>query len=600
MVAEQAEKRFLEAVNNANEGLILFDAEDRLVFANMRARELLDAGEDGMKPGITLEQMLRQHLQPLADERGDDEWEQWLKTRLAQHRNMDDSSPIVTHRKDGTTVETREEILPDESCIVFLNDITERVRAEEALLASQRRFQDFAEASSDWIWETDADFRMTFAAGGEGGDSELDPESFLGKTRWDYYGADVENNANWRRHLEDMLAHRPFRDFRYSRIRSDGRIIHRSVSGVPFYDPADGSFLGYRGTTADITQQVESELRYRNLIEQSPAPVIVHKSETILYANAAAIQMFGAESLEELAKNSILELIHSDERKLFVERMKSIVEDGNMTDLVEQKRLRVDGSEIVVMTRGVPVIWEGERAVLGSLLDVTDRVQEERQYRQLIEEAPMALSIDDGYQFLMVNQAFVDLFRAGKPENVIGREVEIMSHPDDIEEFRDRIRRVSTLRQALPTSQLRRHRFDGTEITVLSRGVPVMWEGKPATLGIQIDVTDRIAAQQALKDSEERFRNLVEGSRQGVLLHTDFKPVFANEALAEIFGYDSATDILDLPSVLDLVALEARETWRRNREARLAGLEVEDSYEFAGLHKSGKQIWVHITVRIVS
>ncbi|MGB0629099.1 MAG: PAS domain S-box protein [Alphaproteobacteria bacterium] len=600
MEAEQAEKRFLEAINTANEGLILFDAEDCLVFANHRARELLNADEHGMKPGITLEQMLRQFLSPLANDRTKEDWEDWLQIRLAQHRNMDEGSPIITRRKDGTVVETREEVLPDESCIVFLNDITDRVKAEEALLASQQRFKDFTEASSDWVWETDADFRMTFAAGGEGGESELDPNSFLGKTRWDYYGVDVENNENWRGHLEDMLAHRPFRDFRYSRVRSDGLIIHRSVSGVPFYDPTDGSFLGYRGTTADITEQVESELRYRNLIEQSPAPVIVHRDEAILFANAAALDMFGARSMAELSEHSVYDLIHPDEKELFQQRMTAIMEDGEVTELVEQKRLRIDGSEIVVVTRGVPVIWEGERAVLGSLLDVTDRVQAERQYRQLIEDAPIALTIDDGRKFLMVNQAFADLSRGGDPKDIVGVEIDRMSHPDDLDVFHDRVQRVVNLRQPLQTAQLRRKRFDGTEITVLSRGVPIQWEGRPATLGIQVDVSDRIAAQQALKDSEERFRNLVEGSRQGVLLHADFKPVFANEALAEIFGYDDATDILDLPSVLDLVAPEARETWRRNREARLAGLDVEDNYEFAGLHKSGKQIWIHMSVRVVS
>ena len=600
MEAERAEKRFLDAINTADEGLILLDAQDRLVFANRRASTLLGAGEDGIPPGFTLEEILRRYLSPLFGQLQDQEWEEWLSERLARHRSTEKSDPITTPRKDGSMVESREEILPDGSCIIFLNDITDRVRVQEALVASQRRFRDFAEASSDWLWETDADFRMTFTAGGEGNESELDPDSFIGRTRWDYYGVDIENDENWRNHLEDMLAHRPFRDFRYSRVRGDGRVIHRTVSGIPFYDPADGSFLGYRGTTGDITEQVESEQRYRNLIEQSPAPVLVHRGTELLYANAAAVEMFGADSLDQLIRTPMLDMIHPDNRQHHLDRSEAILTEGKVMPLMQQRRLRLDGSEIVVMTRGVPVIWEGERAVLGALIDITDQVLAERQYRQLIENAPVSLTIDDGRKFLMVNQAFSDLFRGESPEWVVGRELEEMSHPDEIDEFRERVRQVSAMRKMLPTAQMRRRRFDGSTITVLTRGVPIQWEGRPATLGIQVDISDRIAAQQALKDSEERFRNLVEGSRQGVLLHTDYKPLFANQALADMFGYETIDEILDLPSVLDLIAPEAREMWRRNREARLAGLEVDDSYEFPGLHKSGRKIWVHITVRVVS
>lgn len=369
---------------------------------------------------------------------------------------------------------------------------------------------------------------------------------------------------------------------------------------MPYYDPVTGSFLGYRGTTADITGQVEAEQRYRTLIEQSPMPMVVHDTRFVSYLNAAAVKMYGANSAADIMGKPVINFIHPDERAAFKLRLADIMENGKVTSLAEQRRLRIDGSEISVITRGVPIMWDGDRAVLATLIDVTDRVQAERQYRELIENAPMALSVDDGHRFIFVNQAFAEMFGTSSPEEVIGREIADMADPDDLEGFHDRVRAVTEYRRRLPIKQLQRRRFDGSNLTVLSRGVPIQWEGLPATLGIQVDISERIEAEKALEDSEERFRNLVEGSRQGVLLHVDFEPVFVNAALVEMFGYESENELLAIPSVLNLVAPEAREKWQHNRAARLSGLDVENDYEFTGMRKDGSKIIVHMTVRVVN
>jgi PAS domain S-box-containing protein len=603
--AQQAERRFVEAINNINEALFLFDPDDRSVFANRRAHELFgidaETAEGARLEGMSFGEILRGHIQrglvPIS--RGEET--AWLAARMEHHRNPAKTEPFVIRRSDGIVLEVREELLPDGSVMMFQNDISARVEAEQARHESEQRFRDFAEASSDWLWETDADFRFTWVSEGISHGDRMTSSDFVGRTRWDVFGADIEHDERWRSHIEDLLARRPFRDVRLSRIGEEGQRLYRSVSGVPFYDPLDGSFLGYRGTTTDITAQVEAEQRYRNLIEQSPTPVLVHHGDILAYANPAAIEMFGAQSEADLIGHSITELVHPDDLPEFESRLARIVNDGVVTDLIQQRRLRLDGSEIVVISRGVPVIWEGRRAVLGALIDVTDRVKAERQYRELIESAPMAISVDDGEHFIFVNQAFAELFGAASPEEVVGRPIIDMVVPEEMEEFRARVQAVAEHREILETAQFRRRRFDdGSPITVLTRGVPIQWEGKPATLGIQVDITDRIAVQEALRNSEERFRNLVEGSRQGVLLHVDYKPVFVNAALAEMFGFDSVDEVLEVPSILDLVAPEHRELWRQNREARLGGLRVPESYEFMGIKKDGSSIWVHITVRVVS
>lgn len=598
--AEQAEQRFLSAINTANEGLVLLDPDDRLVFANQTARQFLGENGGELNAGVSFPDMLKHFLSPNDASETASEHAEYIEQRLAQHRNMDSAEPITLNRANGMVLEIREEILADGSCIIFQNDITARTKTENALIESRQRFQDFAQASSDWLWETDADFRITSAVGGTGESGNLTPKDFIGRTRWESMGIDIEADENWRAHIDDLIAHKPFRNFRYSRNSASGRVLHRSISGVPFYDSTDGSFLGYRGTTADITDQVEAEQRYRNLIEQSPMPMIVHDGEKMAYLNTAAVELTGAASADDLVDRSVIEFIHPDDREGFRERVDEVLENGRVSPLTEQRRLRMDGSEVTVMTRGVPVMWDGKRAVLGALLDISDRVEAERQYRELIENAPMALSVDDGARFIFVNQAFAELFGKERPEEVVGHEIVEMAHPDEIDEFHDRVRAVSHYRRTLPTAQVRRRRFDGETLTVLTRGVPIQWEGRPATLGIQVDISERIEAQQALEESEGRFRSLVEGSLQGVLVHVDFEPVFVNAALAGIFGYDSEEELLSLPSVLDLVAPEARDQWRNNRTNRLAGLDVEDDYEFSGLRKDGARIWIHMTVRLVN
>jgi signal transduction histidine kinase len=125
-------------------------------------------------------------------------------------------------------------------------------QSEDALRTSERKSKAYAEMSADWFWEQDADLR--FAA-----DSRIPLTSHptdVGKSRWDL-GDPAMDQRRWDEHKADLAARRPFRDFRWERIRVDGKRRHMSTSGDPIFDEA-GNFLGYHGTGRDITADVES------------------------------------------------------------------------------------------------------------------------------------------------------------------------------------------------------------------------------------------------------------------------------------------------------------------------------------------------------
>lgn len=135
-----------------------------------------------------------------------------------------------------------------------------------------KRFDDIARLVSDWIYETDTDFRLTFASHRVfealgyhplelRGQPLLEFGTFLNKHR-------NKHTLNWRK---------PFRNVLYRVENRDGEERLHLMSGVPVFHPDTGDFMGVRGTARDITEQAAleaqlhaSEERYRTLFNKSP------------------------------------------------------------------------------------------------------------------------------------------------------------------------------------------------------------------------------------------------------------------------------------------------------------------------------------------
>ncbi|MBI2306960.1 MAG: PAS domain S-box protein [Rhodocyclales bacterium] len=132
----------------------------------------------------------------------------------------------------------------------------------QSLAESAQRYRDYAEISSDWYWEQDAELRFTYFSREFEEITGVPTASALGKTRWQGLGREQLGDVDWAAHRRETEAHRPFRNFEYASRRPDGRIIWFRVSGLPRFDAA-GNFLGYFGIASDIsaTRMLESELQ---------------------------------------------------------------------------------------------------------------------------------------------------------------------------------------------------------------------------------------------------------------------------------------------------------------------------------------------------
>jgi diguanylate cyclase (GGDEF)-like protein/PAS domain S-box-containing protein len=116
--------------------------------------------------------------------------------------------------------------------------------------------KDFAEISSDWMWETDANHNMSWITDAVERATGNPASSYIGKSRMDF-AMRVASDPLFKKHVEDLNAHRPFRDLIYSVTGTDGKLRWIRVDGNPRFDE-DGTFLGYRGTGSNITEEVEA------------------------------------------------------------------------------------------------------------------------------------------------------------------------------------------------------------------------------------------------------------------------------------------------------------------------------------------------------
>ncbi len=97
--------------------------------------------------------------------------------------------------------------------------------------------------------------------------------------------------------------------------------------------------------------------------------------------------------------------------------------------------------------------------------------------------------------------------------------------------------------------------------------------------------------------SEEFFRNLIECSAQGVLVHRDDKPIYVNPAWAELHGY-SVDEVLALDSVVPLITPHDRDRMAKYGEMRRRGADPPCLYEYQAIRRDGSTVWFENLVTV--
>ena len=133
---------------------------------------------------------------------------------------------------------------------------------------------------------------------------------------------------------------------------------------------------GLRGLVADL-QDVqagnEGDERYRRLVQFLPDAVRITCDGIIVYANDAAGRLFGMDSPADLIGRRAEDFVPAEERERIARRRRRLQTSGSVP-MEEQKRRRLDGSELDIEVLGIRITWRGKPAVLSVLRDISSRV----------------------------------------------------------------------------------------------------------------------------------------------------------------------------------------------------------------------------------
>lgn len=247
------------ALDHSGQGIEIWDAGDRLLYINPAMDRISRDSGVPLEIGMSFDAMLRQRAKLRSPTRTDADNELYFAERIDQHRRGGENH--LLQLPDNRWVLVRDAPLPEGGTVTAVSDITDLIRAEQALRDSDKRLRDFVRASSDRFWELDAKLRFTVLMDLKGQPGSDASRYQLGLTPWEAADADPETDPVWRDHRDLLERHEAFRDFRYAVRSKSGKRRHWRISGVPVFD-ADGVFQGYRGTSVD-------ESDYREELQQA-------------------------------------------------------------------------------------------------------------------------------------------------------------------------------------------------------------------------------------------------------------------------------------------------------------------------------------------
>ena len=548
----KAEEKYQTVLKTALDGFWVVDLKGKILEVNDSYCQML---------GYTQEELLKMSIMDIEVVENPEETARHIEKIVRQ-----DSDRFETRhrRKDGQIIDveisTNYRDIEQGQIFVFLHDITERKQAEEAIKESEARFRALFETMAQGVVYQDASGKIISANPAAERILGLTIDQILGRKsvdpRWKSIhedGTDFPGEEH-----PSMVALRTGKPVDnvvmgvFNPINNEHRWI--LIHAIPEF--REGEKTPYRAYTTftDITEQKqaekalqESEERYRLLFENSKDAILLTSpiNGKILAANPEACRMFGR-SEQEICRIGRSGIIDTSDPRLAKALEKRRV-TGEFTG--ELTFIRADGTRFPgdISTK---IFYDKDGKARTSMIirDITERKQAEEALKQYMDQLDLILKASS--YILYQCEAFGDFdatYISGNIEPVLGYK------PDDFLQkgfWASKIHPEDKLRVFAELNQFFEHGFHKHEYRFQHKDGTWRWiydelrlnrdeQGNPKNiLGSMVDITERKQAEEALKESEERFNKAFHASPNPMAVVTleNGRIIDVNEAYSRVTG----------------------------------------------------------------
>ncbi|PWB72258.1 MAG: hypothetical protein C3F07_12320 [Anaerolineales bacterium] len=518
-------------VRKLSTGVMILDAEKNIRDINDAAREML---------GLTSRTYVGDSLMALVDQHRDIALtlNAALNASLQEEKTLQVDFPatdrtfdvLVSHIGNGEDKTT--------GWLIQFTDISEKKRAEEGLVATQRTMKMVLDTLQDSFFEADENGTIIYAN-----------RAFirnLGFSRWE----DVQGK-NFRKFTDPESVRdifekfkllyetkQPLESFEYNYRTRDGKVYIGETTVSPIMD--GDKVIGSRGLIRDVTDRVKAEREILeqkelldSLLQQSPIAMVINDMEKrITVVNPAFEKLFGYSQEEVIGKN-LDELLGIGGNPMVANDLSTLV--MKRREHRESRRRRKDGTPVDVEIFTAPFYVGGEQfGYLAFYNDISERLAAEADLEKSQSSYyAMVETLQDGYFevlrtgfFTYVNQALCDKNGFSR-EELIGRHFRIVASRKSIRETVHRFEKMFETGEPIPQFDFIFRNKAGRELTSEMVVSPMIEAGViVGARGLIRDISVRVAAEEVLRQAKEAAE-----SRAGELSVINRVAVTVNQSL---------------------------------------------------------------------
>ncbi len=379
------------------------------------------------------------------------------------------------------------------------------------LECAERLWRERLEQLPDWIWEVDTNLVVHYSNPGSERVLGFTVSEMVGSCVLDYAPDEVEiakiRDVSERAKTDSSaLSNLIFR-------HKDGtvRTVHTNAGHMT---DAEGRVVGYRGVTRDVTEQEAAKeivttllANYKAVTDYSPIGVFIQQDEKAVYANAKMLELVGYE-WEDRERVAIWDIIHPDDTErikiYYAQRMR-----GEPSPETYEVRVFARSGELRHFEiKATTVTYSGAPAVLGNVIDITDRHraeeairESEEKHRALVEEInDWVWEVDENAVYIYASPRVRNLL-GYEPEEIVGKTPFDLMPPEEARDVSAQYGSVTKRREPLELIDNILLHKDGHEVIVQTSGTPVFDnEGHfRGYRGVDRDVTELVLADEALR-----------------------------------------------------------------------------------------------------